>query len=93
MPPSTGIDAPVTDDAASESSHVTASAISEGRPMRAIGSTLTSLSLSRGCVDSIPATIAVSITPGQTALTRIPVRAYSSAAVLVKPITPCLEAL
>ena len=93
MPPSTGIEAPVTNDAASDSNHVTASAISEGRPIRAIGSTLTSLSLSRGCVETMPATIAVSITPGQTAFTRIPVRAYSSAAVFVNPMTPCFEAV
>ena len=41
----------------------------------------------------IRATIGVWMTPGQTQLTRIFFCAYSSAAVLVKPITPCLEAL
>ncbi len=35
----------------------------------------------------------VSINPGQTALIRIPLLAFSSAAVFVSPITPCLLAL
>ena len=38
------------------------------------------------------AVIAVRMAPGQTQLTRILCRAYSSAAVLVSPITPCLLA-
>ena len=38
------------------------------------------------------ATIGVSIVPGQTALMRMPRGAYSSAALLVRPSTPCLVA-
>jgi hypothetical protein len=38
------------------------------------------------------ATIGVSMVPGQTALMRIPRGAYSKAALVVSPITPCLEA-
>src|SRR5881227_1839628 len=38
------------------------------------------------------ATIGVSMAPGHTALMRIPLEAYSSAALLVSPITPCLDA-
>jgi len=38
------------------------------------------------------ASIGVSIVPGQTALTRMPRGAYSSAALLVRPRTPCLVA-
>jgi len=34
----------------------------------------------------------VSVLPGQMALMRTPVRAFSTAAVLVIPRTPCLEA-
>src|SRR6266699_3180651 len=37
--------------------------------------------------------ICVSIRPGFTALTRIPRLTYSSAAVRVRPTTPCLEAM
>lgn len=37
-------------------------------------------------------TMGVSMVPGQMALTRMPRGAYSSAALLVRPITPCLEA-
>ena len=36
--------------------------------------------------------IGVSMLPGQTALMRMPVRAFSRAAVLVRPSTPCLVA-
>jgi hypothetical protein len=38
------------------------------------------------------ATIGVSIVPGQIALMRTPCGAYSSAALLVSPMTPCLVA-
>ena len=36
--------------------------------------------------------MALSIIPGHTALMRMPLAAYSSAALLVKPSTPCLAA-
>ena len=35
----------------------------------------------------------VSVDPGRTAFTRIPWRAYSWAAALVRPITPCFAAV
>ena len=38
------------------------------------------------------ATIGVSMVPGQTALMRTPRGAYSRAALLVRPITPCFDA-
>src|SRR5205823_9242295 len=38
------------------------------------------------------ATIGVSMAPGHTALMRIPLEAYSSAALFVRPITSCLDA-
>ena len=41
---------------------------------------------------TMAATIGVSIVPGQTALMRTPRGAYSSAALLVRPSTPCLDA-
>jgi len=41
---------------------------------------------------SIATTIGVSIVPGQTALMRTPRGAYSSAALLVSPSTPCFDA-
>ena len=37
--------------------------------------------------------IGVSTVPGQMALTRTPARAYSTAAALVSPTTPCLAAV
>ncbi len=93
IPPSTGIAHPVTNDAASESSHATASAISAGLPIRDTGSTATSRSLIRGFVETKLWTIAVSITPGHTQLIRIFARAYSRAPVFVSPTTPCLDAV
>ena len=41
---------------------------------------------------TMSATMAVSMVPGQIALTRIPRGAYSKAALVVSPITPCLDA-
>ena len=48
--------------------------------------------IASGSLASISATIGVSIVPGQTALMRMPRAAYSRAALLVMPITPCLVA-
>src|SRR5712691_8231868 len=92
MPPSTGIGKPVTNDAASEHSHTTASAISSGFPIRPTGSTAAILSALPALWAVIRSTIGVLITPGHTAFTRIPDLAYSNAAVLVSPTTPCLLA-
>jgi hypothetical protein len=41
---------------------------------------------------NISATMGVSMAPGQTALMRMPLEAYSSAALFVSPSTPCLDA-
>ena len=45
-----------------------------------------------GSLAIISATIGVSIAPGHTALMRMPREAYSSAALFVRPITPCFVA-
>lgn len=42
--------------------------------------------------NGMPVAVGVSITPGHTALIRMPLGAYSTAALLVRPITPCFEA-
>src|SRR5712691_89304 len=90
-PPSTVMVCPVTNEAASEQSQTTASAISSGVPTRPMGSLAMMRALRSGSLKPI-AVIGVWITPGQTHLTRIPWWAYSSAAVLVRPTTPCLLA-
>src|SRR5450432_2163497 len=71
--------------------HKTASAISRGLPKRPMGWCARTALLAAGSPNARSA-IAVSITAGQTALTRMPLRAVSSAADLVKPITACLLA-
>jgi hypothetical protein len=45
--------------------------------------------IASACVSSMFATIGVSMVPGHTAMMRIPLGAYSSAALLVRPIAPC----
>ena len=45
-----------------------------------------------GSLATMPATMGVSMAPGQTALMRMPLEAYSSAALFVSPSTPCLDA-
>src|SRR6266566_739781 len=90
-PPSTLMACPVTNEAASEQSHTTASAISSGLPIRPRGSMAMICALRSGSLQAL-SVIGVWITPGQTQLTRIPCWAYSSAAVLVRPTTPCLLA-
>src|SRR5215217_6380511 len=83
---------PVTNEAASEQSHTTASATSSGCPTRPIGSRAMMRAICSGSF--MPwAVIGVWMYPGQTQLTRIPCCAYSNAAVLVSPTTPCLLAL
>src|SRR5215468_10058011 len=67
MPPDTVISLPVMNDAAGETSHDTVVAISSGRPTRPSG-LLAATSLAPG----VAAAISVSITPGETLLTRIP---------------------
>src|SRR5712691_2992020 len=90
-PPSTVMVCPVTNEAASEQSQTTASAISSGCPIRPTGSLAIIRAIRSGsCIPC--AVIGVAIYPGQTQLTRIPCCAYSNAAVFVRPTTPCLLA-
>src|SRR5262249_13725901 len=87
-----GIACPVTKEAASEQSQTTASAISSGLPARPIGWAAAMAASTLGCWRVIRLIIGVSIAPGQTTFTRMPDLAYSKAAVLVSPTTPCLLA-
>src|SRR5271155_5086578 len=79
-------------DARSEHIHTTASAISAGLPKRPMGWQLSAYLWTAGAPKSRSA-IGVSIAAGHTELIRIPLRAFSSAADFVSPITPCLLAL
>src|SRR5262249_32994852 len=92
QPPSTAMGKPVTNEAASEHNQTTASPTSSGLAMRPTGSIATNCSSAPGVLRIARSTIGVWITPGHTAFTRIPDLAYSSAAVLVSPLTPCLAA-
>jgi hypothetical protein len=47
--------------------------------------------MASGSLANMSATIGVSMVPGHTALMRIPLEAYSSAALLVSPMTPCFR--
>src|SRR3972149_11162986 len=89
MPPSTNNTWPVMKDASSEARKQWALAISSGLAIRAMGifSMIFALMLS-----GIPATMAVMVAPGATQFTVTPYFAYSSARVLVRPITPALDA-
>jgi putative transposase len=69
-PPSTGIALPVTNEAASEHNHTTASATSSGLPILPIGSI--AMRPASASVPSRGSTIGVRMTPGHTAFTRIP---------------------
>src|SRR6266550_8163321 len=91
-PPSTASAWPVTKLAKGLHSQTTAAAISSGRPSRPIGWSLTISSIVSDSLAIMSATIGVSMVPGHTALMRMPLEAYSSAALFVSPITPCLDA-
>ena len=73
-------------------SHSTAAAISSGSPSRLMGWLASACCRSSSPVASMSVTIGVAMVPGQTALIRIPRGAYSRAALLVRPRTPCLVA-
>src|SRR5258708_21282279 len=92
MPQSRIRDWAVMKDAGSEHIDTRASAISAGVPKRPIGWQPRTYLWTAGA-PKIRLAIGVSIAEGHTVLTRIPLRAFSSAAVLVSPITPCLLAL
>src|SRR3954451_17216358 len=89
-PESTGISIPVTKEASSEHSHTTTAAPSAGSPKRLIacGRRISSW---RSGVSLLMS--GVMIAPGQTAFTRIPSLAYSTAAFFVRPPMPCLLAV
>src|SRR6266566_1581801 len=73
-------------------SHRMAAAISSARPSLPIGCSFMISAMALAWLASMSATMGVSITPGHTALTRTPLGAYSTATLLVRPITPCLDA-
>jgi hypothetical protein len=89
---STGRFCPTTNDAASEHSHTTASATSSGRLIRPIGWRAVIIVSKSGMAAMNGSSIGVRIVPGLTALIRMRCGAYSSAAALVRPTTPCLLA-
>ena len=61
-------------------------------PRRPIGVAAAASARSSSPLAIISATIGVSMVPGQTALMRMPRGAYSRAALVVSPITPCFDA-
>src|SRR4051794_39388603 len=71
----------------------TAEAISSELPSRPNGISFITAFIVSGSSARALATMGVSMAPGHIALIRIPRAAYSRAALLVKPITPCLEAV
>ena len=91
-PPSTASACPITKPAPGLQSHNTAEAISSGLPRRPIGCSFIMSFMVSGSLAIIAATIGVSMAPGHIALMRMPRAAYSRAALLVRPITPCLVA-
>src|SRR5216684_3805330 len=91
FPPSTKRTCPVVKDALLEARNTTALAISSGLPTRWSGTAPTRPAF-RSALPVKRLSIAVSVGPGATALTRTPEPAASSAADLVKPSTACLLA-
>jgi hypothetical protein len=67
----------------------TPAAISNGSPIRPTGVAARTASIA---LSGIPSVIRVLVKPGATALTVTPLRAYSRARVLVRPIIPALAA-
>jgi hypothetical protein len=63
---------PVTSDASSDSNHRAATATSSGVPSRLLGCICDAQSTSSGFASKERSTIAVRMTPGSTALTRMP---------------------
>jgi hypothetical protein len=93
MPPSTGTDRPVMNDAASEHSQATVSAISMGLPMRFMGTTFENISPAFGSEVVRLSNRSVSMVgPGMMQLMRIPAVAHSAAAIWVSLHRPALLA-
>jgi hypothetical protein len=70
----------------------TVEAISSARPNRPMGWLASAAAGSNSPLAIMAATMGVSKVPGQMALIRITRGAYSRAALLVSPSTPCLDA-
>jgi hypothetical protein len=93
IPPSTGITCPVTNEAASEQSQITASPTSSGSAILCIGITLRVRSLSSGWVRVRFSIKRVrSVGAGHTTFTLMPDVATSRAAAFERPIKPVLLA-
>src|SRR3546814_1605845 len=75
--------------ALSEHSQIAASAISEGSAMPCNGAKFESRSRMASLMFIAASTIALRVTPGQSAFTRILDLAYCSAAALVRPMMAC----
>jgi hypothetical protein len=91
LPPLTGIDAPLMNEALSEATKRMASAISSERPKRLSGTPEAKLAFC-SFEPAKRASMSVSIGPGATTFTRMPNGAPSRAADLVSPSTACLLA-
>src|SRR5207244_2909333 len=90
QPPSTGMIAPLTNEARSEQRNAATSATSSGRPARLSDAFSY---ISGNCAPPDAPMISVSMNPGQIALARIPLCPYSADADLVTEMTPALAAL
>lgn len=91
-PPSTTRAYPIAKPPRSEQSHSAADAIFSGFPIRPIGSWAITRALPSGVPPEKRSIIGVAMIHGQIALIRMPSAAYSSAADLVMPSTPCFVA-
>ena len=78
-------------DALGDIRNATAAPISAGSPSLPSGAAVSN-PVRISSISMAICSIGVLMKPGQTALTRIPWRAYSSAAVRVMPMTACLLA-
>src|SRR5436190_22334524 len=92
-PPSTTIERPETQFAASLHSHTAASATCEGSPSLPPGIVAATALARSGLLANHPWIIGVSTMPGQTAFTRMLRSLYSCAAAFVRPSTPCFAAV
>ena len=92
-PPSTGRATLTTKLAPGLHSQRTDAAISTPRPRRPIGVVAVAAARSSSPLAIMSGTIGVSMVPGPTALMRIPRGAYSTAVLVVGPITPRFDAV
>src|SRR5271170_2875214 len=92
-PPSATMQVPLTYEDSSETRNRTTLAISLGSPYRPIGMIASERLAVSGSARRDLSIGGVRMAPGQTALQRIPLRAYSIAVARVRLITPALIAL